>query len=124
LITNFLQEKTAMSGTSREIQELLVDYAGALRDGCIPIFLKSLSREEADKITTSREFWDATEIVRILNSVGFAERAVTPNVSLFISRVNAEIASRLKKAKAVSRGKRSTSAKSAAKTERKTERAI
>ncbi|MFQ6035039.1 MAG: hypothetical protein ACE5NM_04215 [Sedimentisphaerales bacterium] len=96
-----------MFETSREIQELLVDYAGALRDGCIPTFLKSLSRDEADKITTSREFWDATEMVRILNSVGFAEKAVTPNVSLFISRVDAEIASRSKKTKAVSRSKRS-----------------
>jgi len=91
-----------MSGTSREIQELLVDYAGALRDGCIPTFLKSLTREEADKIVTSKEFWDATEIARILNSAGFADKAVTPNVSLFISRVDAKIASRLKKAKASS----------------------
>jgi len=33
---------------------------------------------------------------------------VTPNVSLFISRVDAEIASRLKKAKAPSRSKRGT----------------
>jgi len=113
-----------MSGTSREIQELLVDYADALRDGCIPTFLKSLSREEAELIATSQEFWDATEIVRILNSVGFADRAVMANVSLFISRVDAEIASRLKKAKALPPGKRDTGAKSAAKTERKTERTI
>jgi len=111
-----------MSGTSREIQELLVDYADALRDGCIPIFLKSLSREEADKIATSKEFWDATEIARILNSVGFAEKAVTPNVSLFISRVDAEIASRLKKAKASSPGKRHTAAKPITKIEKRTER--
>ncbi len=113
-----------MPGTSREIQELLVDYAGALRDGCIPTFLKSLSREEAEKIATSQEFWDATEIARILNSAGFADKAVTPNVSLFISRVDAKIASRSKKAKAVSRSKRSTGVKSAAKMERKTERTI
>jgi len=121
---SFLQEKTTMPGTSREIQELLVDYAGALRDGCIPTFLKSLSREEAEKIATSQEFWDATEIARILNSAGFADKAVTPNVSLFISRVDAKIASRSKKAKAVSRSKRSTGVKSAAKMERKTERTI
>ena len=109
-----------MSEISREIQELLVDYAGALRDGCIPTFLKSLTREEADKIATCREFWDATEIVRILNSVGFADKAATPNVSLFISRVDAEIASRLKKAKALSRGRRGSDAKSTARTEKRT----
>jgi hypothetical protein len=28
-----------MADTNREIQELLVDYAGALRDGCVPSFL-------------------------------------------------------------------------------------
>ena len=107
-----------MPETNREIQELLVDYAGALRDGCIPTFLKSLTREEAQRIASSREFWDATEVARILNSVGFADNAVTPNVSLFISRVNAEIASRLKKAKASSRrGKRATHARPLAKRE-------
>jgi len=94
-----------MSGTSREIQELLVDYAGALRDGCIPTFLKSLSREEAKLIATSQEFWDATESVRILNSAGFADRAGTANVSLFISRVDAEIASRMIKSKTPQRTK-------------------
>jgi len=91
-----------MSGTNREIQELLVDYADALRDGCIPTFLKSLTREEAERIKASQDFFDATEVARVLNSVGFADKAVAPNVSLFISRVDAEIASRLKKAKAVS----------------------
>jgi len=33
-----------MSDTEREIQELLADYAEALRDGSIPAFLKSLRR--------------------------------------------------------------------------------
>jgi len=101
-----------MSQTSREIQELLVDYADALRDGCIPTFLKSLSREEAKLIATSQEFWDATESVRILNSVGFADRAVTANVSLFISRVDAEIASRMIKSKAPQRAKHSAKLRS------------
>ncbi len=95
-----------MSGTNREIHELLVDYTDALRDGCIPAFLKSLTHEEADRIASSWEFWDATEISRILNGVGFADKAVAPNVSLFISRVDAEIASRLKKSKASPHGKR------------------
>jgi len=96
-----------MPQTDREIQELLVDYAGALRDGCMPDFLKSLTREEADRIASSAEFWQATEVTRILNSVGFADKAVTPDVGLFISRVNAAIACRLKKARASSPVKRS-----------------
>ncbi len=112
-----------MEQINRTIQELLVDYAEALRDGSIPVFLKSLTREEAQTITSSREFRDATEIVRVLNSVGFADKAVTPNVSLFISRVDAEIASRLKKAKASRPGKRSTHAK-VTKRENKTEKSI
>lgn len=119
-----------MPNINREIQELLVDYAGALRDGCIPDFLKSLTRQEADKIASSSEFWEATEVTRILNSVGFADKAVTPDVSLFISRVNAEIASRLKKGKArppqpgKSRGKSDTYTRSATKAEQKTEKPV
>jgi len=77
----------------RTIQELLVDYADALRNGSIPVFLKSLTREEGQRIASSRDFWNATDMVRVLNGVGFADKAVTPNVSLFISRVDAEIAS-------------------------------
>ena len=100
-----------MSDINRTIEELLVDYAGALRDGCIPVFLKSLTREEGRRIASSRGFWDATEAVRILNSAGFADKAVTPNVSLFISRVDAKIVSRLKKARALSRRKRTTRAR-------------
>jgi hypothetical protein len=118
-----MQEEETMPNTNREIHELLVDYAGALRDGCIPSFLKSLTREEAERIASSWEFWDATEVSRILNSVGFADKAVAPNVSLFISRVDAEIASRLKKAKASRPGKRSTHAK-VTKRENKTEKSI
>ena len=112
-----------MPDTNREIHELLVDYAGALRDGCIPTFLKSLTREEAERIASSWEFWDATEVSRILNSVGFADKAVAPNVSLFISRVDAEIASRLKKAKASRPGRRGTHSR-VTKRENKTEKSI
>ncbi len=106
-----------MSDTNREIHELLVDYSDALRDGCIPAFLKSLTREEAERIASSWEFWDATEISRILNGVGFADKAVAPNVSLFISRVDAEIASRSKKFKASPSGKRRSRTRNAAKRE-------
>jgi len=113
-----------MSETNREIQELLVDYAGALRDGCIPVFLKSLTREEGQRIASSQEFWDATDIVRILNSVGFADKAATPNVSLFTSRVDAKIVSRLKKARASSQRKQSAHAKPEVRTEKKTEKPI
>jgi hypothetical protein len=107
-----------MPDTNREIQELVADYAGALRDGCIPVFLKSLTREEAKRIASSRQFQDAAEVTRLLNGVGFADKAVIPNVDLFISRVNAEISSRLKKSRASSRGKRKTVARPA-RTEKK-----
>jgi len=112
-----------MTQMNRTIEELLVDYAEALRDGSIPVFLKSLTREEGQTILSSREFWDATEVARILNSVGFADKAVAPNVSLFISRVDAEIGSRLKKAKAPSRDRRTTNVKPVTGT-RKTEKPI
>ncbi len=112
------KEQKTMVDINRTIQELLVDYAGALRDGCLPVFLKSLTREEAQRTTSSREFWDATETVRILNGVGFADKAVTPNVSLFISRVDAKIASRLKKARAPSRQRRGVRAKPVTKAEK------
>ena len=93
-----------MSDINREIQELLGDYAGALRDGCIPAFLKSLTRQEGQAIISSGEFWDAAEIVRVLNGTAFAEKAVTADVGLFMSRVNANIISRLKKARGAARG--------------------
>ena len=113
-----------MSEKNREIQELLVDYSDALRDGCIPTFLKSLTREEAKAIAGSRQFQDNTEMVRILNDAGFADNAVTPNVGLFISRVDAEISSRLKKARASSRGGYSSRTRPANKMEKKTEKSI
>lgn len=120
----FLREQRTMAETNREVQELLVDYAGALRDGCMPDFLKSLTRAEAKRIASSAEFWDATEVTRILNSVGFADKAVAPDVGLFISRVNAEIACRLKQARALSPRKRRARTKPAAKTENRAEDAI
>lgn len=92
-----------MASTHREIQELLADYAGALRDGCLPTFLKSLTRDEAKRIRESPEFWEATEVVRLMNSAGFGDKMVTPDVGLFISRVDAGIASRMKKAQASTR---------------------
>jgi hypothetical protein len=107
-----------MADTNRKIQELLSDYAGALRDGCVPDFLKSLTRQEGKLIASSDEFWDATEVVRIINDVGFADKAVTADVGLFISRVDANIVSRSKKAKTPTRGKRSTGAKASTKTRR------
>jgi hypothetical protein len=112
-----------MANTNRTIQELLIDYAGALRDGCVPVFLKSLTRQEGRMIASSDEFWEATEVVRILNGVGFADKAVTADVGLFMSRVDANIVSRLKKAKTSSRRKRSAGPKAMTKTQ-KTEETI
>jgi len=112
-----------MADINRTIHELLVDYSGALRDGSIPVFLKSLTGEEGQEIASSREFWDGAEGVRMLNSAGFADKAVLPNVSLFISRVDAEIVSRLKRARAPSRDRGRADAKPVSKT-KKTERPI
>ena len=92
-----------MPNINREIQELLADYAASLRDGALPVFLKSLTREEAGRIQDSEEFWGATEVVRLMNSAGFGDQVVTPDVGLFISRVDAAIVSRQKKAKASTR---------------------
>ncbi len=97
-----------MSDTDREIQELLADYAEALRDGSIPAFLKSLTRGEGRKVSSSPEFWGAAEVVRYINSAGFADKAVAPDVGLFISRVDAKIGSRMKKARGSSRAGQST----------------
>jgi hypothetical protein len=94
-----------MPNIHREIQELLADYAVALRDGSMPSFLKSLTREEGKRIRESEEFWEAAAVVRLINGAGFGDKMVTPNVGLFISRVDAGIASRLKKAKASTRAR-------------------
>ena len=86
-----------MFDINRTVQELVSDYAGALRDGCVPVFLKSLTRQEAQRISSSKDFWYATEVVRILNGIGFAKKALSPNMGEFMSRVDANIISRLKK---------------------------
>jgi hypothetical protein len=112
-----------MADTNRKIQELLSDYAGALRDGCLPVFLKSLTRQEGKDLASSKEFWDAAQVVRALNGVGFADKAAIADARLFASRVDANIASRLKKAKSSPRAKRSNSSRSMTKTQ-KTEKLI
>jgi hypothetical protein len=103
-----------MANIDREIQELLADYAVALRDGCLPGFLKSLSRDEAKCIKGSEKFWEATEVVRLMNSAGFGEKVVAPDVGLFISRVDAAIVSRQKKSAGVNANSQSQSRKSIA----------
>lgn len=108
-----------MSGINREIYELFADYTDSLRDGCIPTFLRSLSREEAKAITNSAEFWQAVDMVRILNGIGFAHKAVTSNVDFFISRVDAKISSRMKKLKTPSRGRGRSDSASIRKMQRK-----
>ena len=113
-----------MPDKNREIQELLVDYAGSLRDGCVPTFLKSLSREEAHRMSASRQFQDTAEVTRVLNGAGFADKAATPSVDLFISRVGAKISSRLKRARASSRGRRRTGARSIDQIEKRTEKSV
>ena len=95
-----------MADINREIQELLADYAGALRDGSILDYLKSLTREEAARIHDSRDFWDAAEMTNVMNGVAFGQNLVVPDINLFISRVNAGIAQRKKKARATSRHKK------------------
>ena len=112
-----------MADTNRKIQELLSDYAGALRDGCLPVFLKSLTRQEGKEMASSKEFWDAAEVVRALNGVGFADKAAIADARLFASRVDANVASRLKKAKSSPRAKRSNGSKPITKTQ-KTEKLI
>jgi hypothetical protein len=95
-----------MSDHNRNIEQLLIDYAGALRDGEISTFLKSLTRDEAEELTDSMEFPEAAEVARLLNSVHFAEKVAEPNVGLFMSRVDAKIASRAKQALAAPRMRR------------------
>ena len=112
-----------MADMNRKIQELLSDYAGARRDGCLPVFLKSLTRQEGKELTSSRDFWDAAEVVRVLNGVGFADKAAIADAGLFASRVDANIASRLKKAKSSPRARRTNHARPTTKA-RKAEKPI
>jgi hypothetical protein len=107
-----------MADMNRKIQELLSDYAEALRDGCLPVFLKSLTRQEGSEMASSREFWDAAQVVRALNGVGFADKAAIADARLFASRVDANIASRLKKAKSSPRTRRTNSARAMTKRQR------
>ncbi len=107
-----------MADMNRTVEELLSDYAGALRDGCVPVFLQSLTRQEGQTIASSDEFWQATEVVRILNGVGFADKAATADAGLFMSRVDANIVSRLKKPKTSCRSRRATEGRSATKPQR------
>lgn len=86
-----------MYDPNRKIEDLLTDYAEALRDGYVPVFLRSLLRDEGKAIHHSREFWESTEVVRILNWMSFADKAPIPDVSLFISRTNARIRTRLRR---------------------------
>jgi len=78
----------------RESQDLLADYADALRDGSMPRFLKSLTAREAKSLVSGSELGQAMETVQVLNQAAFADKAVMPEMSLFISRVDAKIASR------------------------------
>ena len=78
----------------REPQELLADYADALRDGRVPGFLRTLTRQEAKAVTDSDDLGRATDMARLLNQAAFADKAVWPDVGLFIARVDAKIASR------------------------------
>jgi hypothetical protein len=112
-----------MADTNRKIQELLSDYAGALRDGCLPVFLQSLSRQESKELTSSRQFWEAAEVVRVLNGVGFADKAAIADARLFASRVDANVASRLKKAKSSPRPRRTSGARTMTRTQ-KTEKPV
>ncbi len=67
-----------MANEHRDIQDLVMDYAGALRDGCIGDFLKSLTRTEAATLQASRELPEAVEMVRLLNVASFGDQAVAP----------------------------------------------
>jgi|GEM_PF-639534 len=78
----------------REPQDLLADYADALRDGRVPGFLRTLTRQEAKAVTDSNDLGRATDMARLLNQAAFADKAVWPDVGLFIARVDAKIASR------------------------------
>jgi hypothetical protein len=91
-------EEAIMFEQYRETHDLLVDYAEALRDGNLPTFLKSLSKFEAQDILPVGAFWQAAEIVRTLSSVAFGEGITHPSVDLFLSRVDAKIATRAKNA--------------------------
>ena len=101
-----------MVRTSRQFEELLIDCAGALRDGRIPTFVKSLTHEEAQIIAGCNDFAAAARIVRLLNSAAFGDHIVNSDQERFISRVNAKILSRLRPFNMPPRGSRGAHAKS------------
>jgi hypothetical protein len=84
----------------REPQELLADYADSLRDGRVPGFVRALTGREAKAMIQGEELGEAVEMARALNQAAFADKAVWPDVGLFISRVDAKIASRLQHGRA------------------------
>ena len=92
-----------MTNRDRAIEALLADYAGALRDGGVTEYLRSLTSEEAARIRNTDAFPKAAEVVRVLNGAYFGGRALRPEVGLFISRVNAKIGLRIKRAQAAPR---------------------
>ncbi|HEX41580.1 MAG TPA: hypothetical protein ENN81_05910 [Phycisphaerales bacterium] len=83
---------------NRDNQELLVDYAKALRDGSIPEFLKSLSGPEARRLRFSLPFQEGVGAARAVVAAAFADQIQTPSTDLFIARVNVRIAARAKQA--------------------------
>ena len=78
----------------REAHDLVIDYGEALREGSLPTFLKSLSRFEGREVLTTPNFANGAEMMRILNSIAFADEATLPNLDIFLARVHARIASR------------------------------
>ena len=90
----------------REAHDLVIDYGEALREGSLPTFLKSLSRFEGRDVLSTPNFWHGAEMMRILNSISFAEEMTAPNLDIFLARVHARIASRARKAQVAPRVKR------------------
>ncbi len=82
----------------REAHDLVIDYGEALREGSLPTFLKSLSRFEGREVLTTPSFWHGAEMMRIVNSIAFADDATIPNLDIFLARVHARISSRARKA--------------------------
>jgi hypothetical protein len=89
----------------REAHDLVIDYGEALREGSLPTFLKSLSRFEGREVLTTPNFWHGAQMMRIVNSIAFADDATIPNLDIFLARVHARIASRARKAKIAKRVK-------------------
>lgn len=88
------------SGQDREPHELLADYADALRDGRVPEYLRGLTRRERRGVADGEELGQALETVQVLNQAAFADKAVLPDMGLFIARVDAKIAWRIKHGRA------------------------